>query len=359
MDLRFHWMLPKAGEVAMPTALDAVRFRCESMTNPQSPARLTDMDGWLQFARLAESTGIDSCLISLSRYEPDSLLIACALGMATTKLKYITAYRSGLMQPTTFVQQFNTLSRLIGGRLALNLVAGSSKSEQHGYGDFLSHDERYARADEFLAVCRAFWNGGDVDHTGRYYNVEHGRIHTTSENGAPEIYISGHSEQSEQLANTQGTTWLRVADAPEKLEPSVARMRAKGTAVCLSVCVICRPTREEAVRHAQSMLPAGATTSISAVKNDSQMYAESASIERDAFFLTPWLWAGLAPHYGPVWTTLVGTPNDIADAFVAYKQIGVTEFILSGWPELDELEIFAREVLPRVRQREQRMRGVA
>jgi len=360
MDLRFHWMLPKAGEVAMPTALDAVRFRCESMTNPNSPARLTDMDGWLQFARHAEDAGIDSCLISLSRYEPDSLLIACALGAATTKLKYIAAYRSGLMQPTTFVQQFNTLSRLIDGRLALNLVAGSSKTEQHGYGDFLSHDERYARAEEFLAVCRAFWGGGDVDYAGRYYTVERGRIHTTTHGGdAPEIYISGHSEQSERLATTQGTTWLRVADAPEKLAPSVARMRARGTAVCLSVCIICRPTREEAIRHAQSMLPAGATTSISAVKNDSQMYAESAAIERDAFFLTSWLWAGLAPHYGPVWTTLVGTPDEIADAFVAYKEIGVTEFILSGWPEIDELDIFAREVLPRVRRREQRMQGVA
>ena len=115
------------------------------------------MEGWVHFARHAEEAGIDSVLISFSRYEPDPFLVSCALGQATKKLKFIIAYRSGLMQPTTFVQQINTLSGLIGGRLSLNIVAGSSTLEQHGYGDFLAHDERYARAEEFLAVCHAFW----------------------------------------------------------------------------------------------------------------------------------------------------------------------------------------------------------
>ena len=43
-------------------------------------------------------------------------------------------------------------------------IAGSSTQEQHGYGDFLAHDERYARAEEFLRVCNAFWRAaGEVD----------------------------------------------------------------------------------------------------------------------------------------------------------------------------------------------------
>ena len=60
------------------------------------------------------------------------------------------------MSPVTFVQQLNTLSNLIGGRFALNIVAGHSPEEQRSYGDFLDHDRRYDRTDEFLAVCRAF-----------------------------------------------------------------------------------------------------------------------------------------------------------------------------------------------------------
>ena len=138
-------------------------------TRSASPAALPDVGGWVRFARCAEDAGIDSVLLSFSRYEPDTVLIACAVGLATTKLKFIVAYRTGLMLPTTFVQQVNTLSALIGGRVALNIVAGSSTSEQRGYGDFLEHDERYARAEEYLGICRSFWrNDGEVTFYGKY-----------------------------------------------------------------------------------------------------------------------------------------------------------------------------------------------
>src|SRR6516165_7378402 len=123
MNLRFHWMLPKGGEAAIATAEStaAYRARCYERT---SPARLPDMEGWAKFARCAEEAGIESVLISCGAYEPDSLLTACALGRETAKLKFIAAYRSGWMQPTTFVQQFNTLALLVSGRVALNMVAG-------------------------------------------------------------------------------------------------------------------------------------------------------------------------------------------------------------------------------------------
>ena len=137
------------------------------------------MEGWTRFARCAEDAGIESVLLSFSRYEPDTILVACAVGQVTTNLKFIVAYRLGLMQPATFVQQINTLSGLIDGRVSLNIVAGSSTIEQRGYGDFLDHDERYARAEEFLSVCRAFWaNNGDVNFAGKYCHVEKGKIYT-------------------------------------------------------------------------------------------------------------------------------------------------------------------------------------
>jgi alkanesulfonate monooxygenase len=47
--------------------------------------------------------------------------------------------------------------------------------------------------------------------------------------------------------------------------------------------------------------------------------------------------------------TLVGTPEDLAAAFLEYKKIGVSQFIIAGWPKLEEMMIFGREVLPLVR----------
>lgn len=357
-ELRFHWMLPKSGEVAVgasQTAQAAARYRIES-TSSGSPAARPEMEGWVHFARQAEEAGIESVLVALNRYEPDPLMISCALGRATKRLKFIAAYRSGLMQPTIFVQQINTLSGLIQGRVDLNIVAGSSTLEQGGYGDFLAHDERYARAEEFLAVCNAFWRAeGEVDFDGKYYRVERGKLHTpflAPDRTAPEIYVSGHSEQSERLACSQGSCWLRVADTPEKLQPVVARMRARGIRVCLRLALICRPTREEAVSIAEALLPEDRQESTITLKDDSQMYKEGAAVASDAYWLNRSLWAGLVPHYGPVWTTLLGTPKELAEAFLAYKQIGVSEFIISGWPEVDEVVTFGREVLPLVRQAE-------
>ena len=65
------------------------------------------------------------------------------------------------------------------------------------------------------------------------------------------------------------------------------------------------------------------------------------------------LWAGLVPYYGSSAMTLVGTPHDLAQRFLEYKEIGVTQFIIAGWPKLDEMMIFGREVLPLVRAAEQ------
>jgi alkanesulfonate monooxygenase len=362
MNLRFHWMLPKGGEVSLgaaQTASAAARYRIQS-TSPASAAARPDMRGWVHFAQHAEEAGIESLLVSFSRYEPDPFLVSCALGRATKKLKFIAAYRSGLMQPTTFVQQTNTLSTLIQGRIALNIVAGSSSAEQRAYGDFLSHDDRYARAEEFLAICNAFWRAeGEVNFEGKHYRVEQGKLNTpfmAPDRSSPEVYVSGHSEGAERLARKQGTCLMRVADNPESLKLQVARMREHGIEVCLRVCVLCRSTREEAIRVAESLLPEHdipRKERITDLKDDSQMYREALAVEdQPERWRTHSLWTGFVPFYGPVWTTLVGTPVEIAEALLEYKKIGVTQFIMSGWPELDEVVTFGREVMPIVREAE-------
>ena len=118
--------------------------------------------------------------------------------------------------------------------------------------------------------------------------------------------------------------------------------------------MICRRTREEAVRAAESLLPDDEKESTTALKDDSQMYKEGAAVARDACWLSRSLWAGLVPHYGPVWTTLLGSPDELAEAILEYKRIGVSQFIMSGWPEVDEVAAFGREVLPLVREAERR-----
>ena len=349
-------MFPKGGEVGMKTAQETSRVLT---TKSASPAGLPDMEGWLRFARHAEEAGIESVLLSFSRYEPDTFFIACAVGQATTKLKFIAAYRLGLMQPAMFVQQINTLSGLIGGRFAINIVAGSSPPEQRGYGDFLDHDERYARAEEFLKICHSLWrNEGEVDFAGKYYRLEHGKVFTpflAPDRSAPEIYVSGQSEAGQQLALSQASCWLRVIDTPEKLSPTVSHFRQHGVEVCLRLSVICRPSRDEAIEAAIAMLPDEEISKQERAilsRSDSQTLKQALATADNIGWMNRNLWAGMVPHYGSSAITLLGSPQELADAFLEYKRIGVTQFIIAGWPKLDEMLIFGREVLPLIRQAE-------
>ena len=340
----------------MKTAQETSRV---ATTKASSPAAMPDMEGWVEFARRAEEAGIEGVLLSFSRYEPDTIFVACAVGQATTKLKFIVAYRLGLMQPPTFVQQINTLSGLIGGRVSLNIVAGSSAVEQRGYGDFLDHDERYARAEEFLKVCHSFWaNNGDVNFAGKYCRIEKGRIFTpfqSPDRSEPEIYVSGHSEQAQHLALAQAACYLRLIDTPEKLRPVVKRFRDNGVEVCLRLCVICRPTMDEAVGAMQALLPPEEIEKQERKilsSSDSQTLKDALSAADQVGWMNRNLYAGLVPFYGSSAITLIGTPQDLARAFMEYKEIGVTQFIIAGWPKLEEMMIFGREVLPLVREAE-------
>ncbi len=349
MALRFHWRLPFGGETS-----GWARAAQEDL----AAIGLPDLDAQIHFCHRAEESGIDSLLTDFGFAKPDPILLAAALGMATEKINFIVAYRSGLLSPTTFVQQLNTLSALIGGRFSLNIVAGYSPQEQRSYGDFLSHDERYERTDEFLSVCHAFWKrNGAVNFAGKYYQIENGKLSTpfvSSERATPEIFIAGSSPPAQKLALRQGTCWMRLADIPERIRPDALRISAEGIDVGLRLSVIARPTRAEA-RDAAAALLADLDTKEKekefVTSTDSSSIKATYALAKEEW-PTPAFWTGAVHYIGPTAIALVGTPAEIADAFMEYRDAGVSQFILSGWPKLAEMTRFGREVLPLVREKE-------
>src|SRR2546421_8767336 len=278
MALRFHWRLPFGGETS-----GWARAAQEELT----AIGLPDLDAQIHFCHQAEQSGIDSLLTDFGFAKPDPILLSAALGMATERINFIVAYRSGLLSPTTFVQQLNTLSALINGRFSLNIVAGYSPEEQRSYGDFLSHDERYERTDEFLAICRAFWqDDGAVNFKGKYYQIEHGKLNTpfvSEERSAPEIFIGGSSPPAQALAVKHGACWMRLADTPDKLQPSVAPILATGTEAGLRLSIIARPTRTEAVRAAYQMV-AGLDADERAPEKEKDFVRQSDSLSINATY---------------------------------------------------------------------------
>jgi len=54
---------------------------------------------------------------------------------------------------------------------------------------------------------------------------------------------------------------------------------------------------------------------------------------------------------GGVGTALVGSNDEVADRIAEYHAIGFDEFILSGYPHLEEAYWFGEGVMPRLRDR--------
>ncbi|HWC77387.1 MAG TPA: LLM class flavin-dependent oxidoreductase, partial [Blastocatellia bacterium] len=249
MDLRFHWRLPPGGErpdVLLPGSTDLPKVG------------LPDLAARVEFCRRAEEMGIDSVLTAFAANMPDPMLVAAALAPETEKIRFIVAYRPGLMSPVLFVQQVNTLSTLADGRVSLNIVIGHSQKEQAGYGDFLTHDERYERAGEFLAICNALWNGGPpFTFEGKHYRVEDARLNTpfSSERlSRPEIFLGGGSPQAQALASRQASCWLLLGESPKALGSRMKSAREEGIEVGLRFSIIARPTRSEALEAAASLI---------------------------------------------------------------------------------------------------------
>jgi len=349
--LRFHWSLSSAGD-----RLRGARSRAAMSGTP-------DLASHAEFCRQAEESGIESLLVAFGFHRPDPIALSGALGTLTQKIKFLIACRSGVTSPTYFVQQVNTIAALTGGRVAVNIVVGHSPHEHRYYGDFLPHDERYQRTDEFWTVCHALWRrDGPVSFEGRYYRVEEAKLNTpfcSADRQAPEIYIGGSSDLATELAVKHASCLLRPPDTPERLAPQVQHLQEHGVEMGLLVSLIARPTREEALAAARALIeqPGEAARDVHRDfrgRSDSVAFTSSYALaeENRSDWLTPTLWTGAVPYLGAPAMALVGSAEEVAAAILEYRRIGISQFLFMGWPDIDEMTFFGQEVLPRVREAE-------
>lgn len=353
--LRFHWSIPaSAGGSGIRGA--TARARTSS---------LPDVAMHVEFAKSAERAAMDSVLVPIGYFRADPVTMAAVMGTETRALRFMLASRSGIVSPTYFVQQVNTLSVLTNGRVSINSVAGHSPEEQRYFGDLLPHDERYRRTEEFWAVCHALWDAKEpVNFDGEYYRIRDAQVGTpfrSDERNRPEIYLGGNSSEAQRVAIAQGDCHLRFADVPERLAANVAETLRGGIEVGLVLSMIVRPTRQEAVQAAYDLIAAAGEQAKEVQRNfrarsDSVGYATAHAMaedeSRESAWVTPYLWVGAVPYLGPTAISLVGAPDDIADGLFEFRRAGISQFIFQGRPDLETMIAFGRDVLPIVRARE-------
>ncbi|HWG03059.1 MAG TPA: LLM class flavin-dependent oxidoreductase [Trebonia sp.] len=359
MSLRFHWFLPTNGD-----GRDIVGGGHGVTTGAAGAIRPPTISYLGQIARGAEQLGFEAALTPTGAWCEDAWLSTAMLTEVTERLKFLVAFRPGQISPTLAAQMASTFQRQSRGRLLLNVVTGGEAAEQRAYGDFLGKDQRYERAGEFLDIVRRLWAGEAVTSEGRHLRVEGARLARLPE-PVPDVYFGGSSAAAGPIAVRYSDVYLTWGEPPADVDKklrwieSLAREqgREQGRALRLGIRLhtISRDTSEEAWRQAERLIApidddmiARAQAGLASSESEGQrrMRALHSGGDRRDLEIYPNLWAGVGLVRGGAGTSLVGSHTEVADRIEEYARLGITEFIMSGYPCLEEAYWFGEGVLP-------------
>jgi len=351
--MRFHWFLPTTGDGY------EVRPATTSVGAGRVARRAATVGYLAQVARAAEDAGFEAVLTPVGEGCPDPLVVCAALAQWTQRVKFLVAFRPGFTLPTLLAQQAQTFQAVSGDRLLLNVVTGGDPREQRAYGDFLDHDARYDRTAEFLAVLRSAWRGRPFDFAGDHYRVDGGGLAQPLAD-PPAIYFGGASGAAERVAAEHADVYLMWGEPPAAIAERVARLRAKATRPLrfgIRFHVIARETAGEAWHEADRLLAGMTPEQIAAAQKrfarmDSVGQRRMADLHHGSaadLVVAPNLWAGVGLVREGAGTALVGSYAEVSDRVREYADLGVDEFILSGWPHLEEAYRIGEFLLPKLK----------
>jgi alkanesulfonate monooxygenase len=361
MSIRLHWFLPTSGDGR--TIVE--RFHANRSVGPAAQ-RDPDLDYLAQVARAAERQGFEGVLTPTGTWCEDAWLSTAALIRETTRLKFLVAFRPGVISPTLAAQMAGTFQRLSGGRVLLNIVTGGDAVEQRRFGDWHDHDARYARTDEFLTIVRGVWSGEPFSFEGEHLRVE-GATTLAAPDPVPPIYFGGSSPAALPVAARHADVYLTWGEPPAQVAEKIGKVRElagdRPIRFGVRLHTISRDTSAEAWAEAQKLLDALSPEQVA--KAQAQLAAsESVGQQRmvalhggrtdggvHGLEIHPNLWAGVGLVRGGAGTALVGSHAEVADLIEEYHSVGVSEFVLSGYPHLEEAYWFGDGVRPELARR--------
>jgi alkanesulfonate monooxygenase len=363
MGVILHWFLPTNGDSRSDLSLGNAVGAAGSRVLGGGPERAPEVGYMGLIAHAAEQLGFDGALTPTSSWCEDAWVMTAALTQLTRRFRFLVAFRPGLQSPTLAAQMAATFQRVSDGRLLLNLVTGGDDVEQRRFGDHLGKTDRYARAGEFMHIFRELWAGDPVDFTGEHFDVRGAQI--VPHSVWPAIYLGGSSPAALDVAAAHADVYLTWGEPPdavaEKLDHVRDRAQAAGRRLRFGIRlhVIARDTSAQAWAKAQELLDGLDPEAISraqAIQRASQSEGQRRMValhngRTDALEVSPNLWAGVGLVRGGAGTALVGNHEEVADRIAEYHELGIDEFILSGYPHLEEAYRVGEGVLPLLRQR--------
>jgi alkanesulfonate monooxygenase len=314
------------------------------------------------FARTHERSGFDAVLVGYSASSAEGFQVAQFCAHRTQTLKFLVAHRPGFVAPTLAARTAATFDNLTGGRLWLHIITGGVDADQRRDGDWLGHDERYARTDEYLEVLRRTWtSGAPFDHHGQYYRCEraHSEVRCTQQPHVP-IWFGGVSDAAIQVGARHCDVYALFGEPRAAISESIARVRDaaaqydRSPRFNVSFRPIIASTESAAWAKADEILASVTkTTRPRHHEPEAETARRLVKLAASGDVHDERLWtpiAGASAGSGNT-TALVGTPEQVADAVARYYEIGVRGVLLRGFNPLADAEEYGRELIPSIREK--------
>jgi FMNH2-dependent dimethyl sulfone monooxygenase len=277
----------------------------------------------------------------------DAWSTAAALAAVTRRLEIMTAVRPTFHHPALLAKQAANIDRIAEGRLSLNVVSSWWRDEAAQYGlPFDSHDARYARTEEWLAVVKGLWSRPRFSHEGPLYRID-GAILSPKpvRRPWPRIYAGGESEAAKNLIAKEADAYLMHGDPPGRVATKIEDMRRRRETLApgappmlfgVAGYVVCRESEREAEREVSRITDVRASAAgyanyeqwLLGTQLDQRVSLEDYSVSN----------RGLR-------SGLVGTPARISDRCAEFEEAGVDLLLLQFSPQAEEMERFAAEVI--------------
>jgi dimethylsulfone monooxygenase len=191
-------------------------------TNLDSGCVMSDLEGRLEItwpntvalAKLADEMEFEA-IVPVARWQSfggatdpqgpgfEAYTWAAGIGALTAKPGVFATSHVSLNHPIIAAKQSTVIDHISNGRYALNIVTGWNQPEIDMFGQtMLGHAERYACAEEWLAIVKRLWTEDDAfDHEGTYYKISKGYLQPKPiQLPYPAIMNAGASERGRHFA---------------------------------------------------------------------------------------------------------------------------------------------------------------
>jgi FMN-dependent oxidoreductase (nitrilotriacetate monooxygenase family) len=212
--------------------------------HPDSPLeRLGDVGYYEELARIAERGRFDAVFFADGhsndnvadgpRWFLEPLTLLAALARATERVGLISTVSSTFFTPFHAARMLASLDHMSGGRIGWNVVTSmfDTEARNHGYDAMPTHEQRYARAEEFVDVVLRLWDSWSDDalardrsgvyarpdavrpihHQGACFRVDGPLTVPRSPQGHPVLFQAGASGPGRDLAARRAEAIYAVA----------------------------------------------------------------------------------------------------------------------------------------------------